>query len=177
VLFAKEELAVSDEGFGVLMAVIGGGALLAGVIADRVAARLGRRLALLIGAGGPVLATLAIAAAPVTWWVALMLAVQMVLATIWNIIAMSLRQRLIPNHLFGRVNALFRFFAWGSLPVGAALGGVLASAAGLRAPYVASAGLMLLAFVLVVIRLRPAAIDAALVAASDGAATSIGTPG
>jgi MFS family permease len=177
VLFAKEELGVSEEGFGVLMAVIGGGALLAGVVADRVAARLGRRLAMLIGAGGPVLATLAIAAAPVAWWVALMLAVQMVLATIWNIIAMSLRQRLIPNHLFGRVNALFRFFAWGSLPIGAVLGGVLASVAGLRAPYVASAGLMLLAFVLVVTRMRPAAIDAALAAATDDSATTIGTLG
>lgn len=172
VLFAKEELGVSNLGFGVLMAVIGGGALMAGVVADRVAMRLGRRLAMLIGAGGPVVATLAIAALPVAWWVALMLAVQMILATIWNIIAMSLRQRVVPNHLFGRVNALFRFFAWGSLPIGAALGGLLASVGGLRAPYVASAGLMLVAFVLVLTRMRPAAIDAALAAAADGGSPS-----
>jgi MFS family permease len=166
VLFAKEELGVSERGFGVLVAVIGGGALLAGMIADRVAAKLGRRVAMLVGAGGPVLATLAIAAAPVAWWVAAMLAVQMMLGTTWSIIAVSIRQRLVPNHLYGRVNSLFRFFAFGSMPIGAALGGLLASVAGLRAPYIASAALMCVAFLLVVFRLRPAAIDAALAAAA-----------
>ena len=162
VLFATEELGVSERGFGVLLAVIGGGALLAGMVADRVADRLGRRMAMLIGAGGPVLATLAIAAAPVAWWVALMLAVQMMLATTWSIIAISLRQRLVPSHLYGRVNSLFRFFAYGSMPIGAALGGLLASVAGLRAPYLASAALMSAALLLVIVELRPAVIDAAL---------------
>jgi MFS family permease len=175
VLFATKELGVSERGFGLLLAVIGGGALLAGMVADRVATRLGRRTAMLIGAGGPVLATLAIAAAPVAWWVAAMLAVQMMLGTVWSIIAVSIRQRLVPNHLYGRVNSLFRFFAYGAMPIGALLGGVLASVAGLRAPYVASAVLMFLAFLLVVFRLRPAAIDAALAAAaaSDPAAVTI----
>jgi MFS family permease len=166
VLFATKELGVSERGFGVLLAVIGGGALLAGMVADRVAARLGRRTAMLVGAGGPVLATLGIAAAPVAWWVAAMLAVQMMLGTVWSIIAVSIRQRLVPNHLYGRVNSLFRFFAYGALPIGAFLGGVLASVAGLRAPYVASAVLMFVAFLLVVFKLRPAAIDAALAAAA-----------
>jgi MFS family permease len=166
VLFATKELGVSERGFGVLLAVIGGGALLAGMLADRVAARLGRRTAMLVGAGGPVVATLAIAVAPVAWWVAAMLAVQMMLSTVWSIIAVSIRQRLVPNHLYGRVNSLFRFFAYGAMPIGALLGGVLASFAGLRAPYVASALLMFMAFLLVVFKLRPAAIDAALAAAT-----------
>jgi MFS family permease len=166
VLFATDELGVSERGFGLLLAVIGGAALVAGMVADRVAERLGRRAAMLIGAGGPILATLAIAAAPVAWWVALMLAVQMMLATTWSIIAMSLRQRLVPSHLYGRVNSLFRFFAYGAMPVGALLGGLLASVAGLRAPYVASAVLMFGALLLVIFELRPAAIDAALSAAS-----------
>lgn len=166
VLFARDELGVSERGFGVLLAVIGGGALLAGMIADRVAEKIGRRTAMLVGAGGPVLATLGIAAFPVAWWVAAMLAVQMMLATMWSIIAMSLRQRLVPTELFGRVNSLFRFFAYGAMPVGALLGGVLASVAGLRAPYIASAVLMFGALLLVIYELRPATIDAALAAAA-----------
>jgi MFS family permease len=167
VLFAREELGVSERGFGVLLAVIGGGALLAGMVADRVADKLGRRTAMLIGAGGPIVATLTIAAAPVAWVVAVMLAVHMMLATTWSIISVSLRQRLVPNHLYGRVNSLFRFFAYGSMPIGAFLGGLVASVAGLRAPYVASAVLMFAAFLLVLFRLRPAAIDAALAAAAE----------
>jgi predicted MFS family arabinose efflux permease len=91
-----------------------------------------------------------------------MLAVQMMLATTWSIIAISLRQRLVPSHLYGRVNSLFRFFAYGSMPIGAALGGLLASVAGLRAPYLASAALMSAALLLVIVELRPAVIDAAL---------------
>jgi hypothetical protein len=34
-----------------------------------------------------------------------------------------LRQTIIPSHLLGRVNSVYRFFAWGMMPVGAALGG------------------------------------------------------
>jgi hypothetical protein len=33
--------------------------------------------------------------------------------TLWNVITVSLRQRLIPDHLLGRVNSVYRFFAWG----------------------------------------------------------------
>ena len=38
-------------------------------------------------------------------------------------ITVSLRQSIIPSHLLGRVNSVYRFFAWGMMPIGAALGG------------------------------------------------------
>jgi hypothetical protein len=40
------------------------------------------------------------------------------------VITVSLRQSIIPPHLLGRVNSVYRFFAWGMMPVGAALGGI-----------------------------------------------------
>ena len=40
---------------------------------------------------------------------------------------MSLRQRIVPDHLLGRVNAGYRLVAWGTMPLGAALGGVVAA--------------------------------------------------
>ncbi len=43
---------------------------------------------------------------------------------LWNVITVSLRQTIIPPHLLGRVNSVYRFFAWGMMPIGAALGGV-----------------------------------------------------
>jgi MFS family permease len=59
---------------------------------------------------------------------------------VWNVVAVSLRQAAVPDRLFGRVNSAYRFVQWGSMPVGAALGGWLAGAYGLRAPWLVSAG-------------------------------------
>ena len=44
-----------------------------------------------------------------------------VLALLWNVITVSLRQSIIPDHLLGRVNSVYRFLAWGMIPIGAAL--------------------------------------------------------
>jgi hypothetical protein len=50
-------------------------------------------------------------------------AVEALLATLWNVITVSLRQTIIPAQLLGRVNSVYRFFAWGMMPIGAAIGG------------------------------------------------------
>ncbi|WP_432971071.1 MFS transporter [Dactylosporangium sp. CA-233914] len=42
------------------------------------------------------------------------------------------RQQAAPDHLQGRVNATARMIAWGGQPLGAALGGMIAEAAGVR---------------------------------------------
>ena len=41
----------------------------------------------------------------------------------WNVITVSLRQRIVPDELLGRVNAGYRLLAWGTMPIGAAAGG------------------------------------------------------
>ncbi|MGO8888342.1 MAG: hypothetical protein ACLQB1_01325 [Streptosporangiaceae bacterium] len=56
--------------------------------------------------------------------------------TMWNIVTVSLRQRIVPAPLLGRVNSVYRMLGWGLMPVGALAGGFVAHAAGLRAPYV-----------------------------------------
>ncbi|MDG4827541.1 MFS transporter [Asanoa sp. WMMD1127] len=47
-----------------------------------------------------------------------------------NVHAVSLRQAAVPAELRGRVNAAYRLISWGAVPVGAALGGVVATQAG-----------------------------------------------
>ena len=47
----------------------------------------------------------------------------------WNIVSVSLRQRLIPDDLRGRVNSLYRLLAWGMIPLGIALAGWVIGAA------------------------------------------------
>jgi hypothetical protein len=64
----------------------------------------------------------------------------------WNVVAVFLRQTLVPNAVLGRVNSAYRFIAWGTLPVGALCGGFLAGAFGVRSVF--SAGAIVLAVAL-----------------------------
>ncbi|BCB76470.1 hypothetical protein Pflav_028800 [Phytohabitans flavus] len=56
-----------------------------------------------------------------------------------NVHAVSLRQTAVPERLRGRVNAAYRLISWGAMPVGAAVGGVVASHAGAWAAMAAGA--------------------------------------
>ncbi|MFM2072573.1 MAG: hypothetical protein RLZZ623_2836, partial [Actinomycetota bacterium] len=110
----------------------------------------------------PVITMLAIGTVAVTWWVVLMITVQAMMITVWSIIAVTLRQQIVPDRLFGRVNGVYRWFSWGAMPIGALLGGLVASRFGLRAPYFAGAAVMLVAYVLIVTHLREPAIRRAI---------------
>ena len=79
-------------------------------------------------------------------WVSVIVTVVMAFGTtVWNTVTVSLRQRIVPPHLFGRVNSVYRWLVWGSISIGAALGGVVASLFGLRAPFFFGAGLGVIA--------------------------------
>jgi MFS family permease len=49
-----------------------------------------------------------------------------------NVNQLTLRQAITPHRLLGRMNAVTRFMYWGTMPVGSALGGVVAQSIGLR---------------------------------------------
>ncbi len=58
---------------------------------------------------------------------------------LFNITAVTMRQRLVPADLLGRVTSLYGTVTRGGEAVGAIAGGVLAAAAGIRAPMLAGA--------------------------------------
>ena len=71
-----------------------------------------------------------------TPWVAgLTLAVFGVHAAIWSILTVTLRQRLVPDDLLGRVSSAYALFSAGGAAVGALLGGILAHDFGITAPF------------------------------------------
>jgi MFS family permease len=75
-------------------------------------------------------------------WVSAIATVAMAFGTtVWNTVTVSLRQRIVPPSLFGRVNSVYRWLVWGSISIGAALGGITAREFGLRAPFFFGAGL------------------------------------
>lgn len=53
-------------------------------------------------------------------------------ASIWVILVSSIRQRLVPGALLGRVYSASRFISWGVGPLGAALAGIFAELWGIR---------------------------------------------
>ena len=125
VLFVQEVL---HQG-ATVFAIIGMGgavaAVVAGAFASYVSKRLGSGTCLAITLGG--LAITAPLVGLARWWpvVFVLFAAESLLSTLWNVITVSLRQAIIPQHLLGRVNSVYRFFAWGMMPIGAILGGVV----------------------------------------------------
>lgn len=62
---------------------------------------------------------------------------------VYAITSLSLRQRLCPSNLLGRVNATMRFLIMGLFPLGAALGGALGELFGVRATLLVAAVVIL----------------------------------
>jgi MFS family permease len=153
VLFALDELGLSDAGYGFLLAATAVGNVLGGMWAGRLDRRFGPQV-LLPAAGLVAAAGYAVCGAADGWLLAaIALAVEAVAVAVGNVANLALRQRVIPNDLLGRVGNVFRFFIFGAIPLGALAGGFLVQGIGLRAPFAAAAGLQALVVVLLAPRL------------------------
>lgn len=67
------------------------------------------------------------------------LAVSSSIGGAFNVVFGSIRQRIVPNHLLGRVMGSFRVISWGALPLGALLGGIIGQTFGLTAVFIGAA--------------------------------------
>lgn len=148
VLFVQEILGLEATSFGLLLTAGAVGAVVGSVTAPKVARSLGKgpSLTLTLIGSTVALAITGLTSSAVVVWV--MFVVEALLATLWNVITVSLRQRVIPDRLLGRVNSVYRFFGWGMMSVGALIGGAVVSAAeplvgrewALRLPFLVGAG-------------------------------------
>lgn len=131
VLFAQESLGVDAFVFAILGMAGAVGGILGSVTAPRVSKAMGSGPSLYFTLLASVFTNLIIGFA--THWsiVFVMFAIFSFSAVLWNVITVSLRQTIIPDELLGRVNSVYRFFAWGMMPIGLAIGGLLV--AGLEA--------------------------------------------
>jgi MFS family permease len=130
VLFSQEVLDVTPLTFTLMGFGFAAGGIVGGYAAPWLSRTLGSGtcLALTLLSGAITSALVGISSSwPV---VAVLFALNFVLGSTWNIITVSLRQSVIPSHLLGRVNSVYRFFAWGMMPVGALLGGLIVAGMG-----------------------------------------------
>ncbi len=142
VLHAQENLLLDEIGFGLLLASAAVGGVTGAQLAPRVIHRLGRKASVLTSVG-------AVAAGIAIMGVATGLPVAGAgfalfgfAAEIWNIVSVTYRQAATPDAMLGRVMSGFRVIAYGAFPIGAALGGLIASAVSLRAAFFVGAALV-----------------------------------
>ena len=174
ILFAQEILDTSVFIFAILGTAGAIGGTVGGILGPKISAKLGSGPSLYLTLLSAPVITLIIGLSS-SWqlfWA--LTAIGTCFAVLWNVITVSLRQSIIPSHLLGRVNSVYRFFAWGSLPIGTLIGGALVDLVqltgdrefALRLPYllVSVAGLLL--FFFAAPRLTTAKIESARKAAN-----------
>lgn len=147
VKYASDELGVTGRGYGVLLAVMSAGSIVGGLAGDRITSRWGTSATIVLPYGVFALSSLvmgiwrnvpvAVAASAAT----------SIAGTVWNVSTVSLRQRIIPSELFGRVNSAYRFIGTGFIAVGSAIGGFIAKGYDYAAPFTVGGVIMLVALV------------------------------
>ena len=141
VLFAEQVLRVGPLGFGLLFSSTAAGGLLGSLMAGRVTARIGRGSAVVAGLASMGAGMAAVGLMSNAFAAGALLFLVGVAVGVTNVAGVTLRQVLTPNRLLGRVVSSFRMIGFGMIPAGAALGGWLARASGLRAPFLLGGGL------------------------------------
>lgn len=121
------------------------GAVVGSLLAERVQRRWAELPTILTG----LVASSVLLLVPVLWpdpWVtAATLAVVGVANTVGNVVSQSMRQRLVPTVLQGRVSGASRALGFGLMPVGALAGGAIAETRGLPVTFVAAVAVMMAA--------------------------------
>jgi MFS family permease len=125
ILFAQEVLNTTVFIFAVLGTAGAVGGILGGLLGPKVSEKVGSGRALAIALFVMPASTLIIGFMSQWYLVWILVAIETFVAVLWNIVTVSLRQSLIPSHLLGRVNSVYRFFAWGTIPIGTLLGGAI----------------------------------------------------
>src|SRR3712207_6657087 len=135
----RSALGLSEQGYGLLLTPLAVGSLLGPFAAQGIGGVLGRARSLTLTVVGSALLLGVPAVTADARLVGAAFLVGGALIVVWNVVTVSLRQRITPDRLLGRVNSGYRLLAWGTMPLGAAAGGVLADAVGLPAVFVSMA--------------------------------------
>jgi predicted MFS family arabinose efflux permease len=135
VLYANERLGMGPVGFGLLTTAVAVGGLVGMVLYGRLERRFSlgdiMRVGLLIETGTHL--SLALTTLP-----AVALVTMVVFGAhefVWGTTSTVVRQRAVPDELLGRVSGVYRVAIVGGLVIGTPLGGLLASAYGITAPF------------------------------------------
>jgi len=134
VLHVQDNLGLGARAYGLILASGAVGGIAGGLAGEHVVRWLGpkRTAQIMLACSAP--AFLAFAFAPNAVCLAVAMALFQFTGLVWNTVSVSYRQRTIPDAILGRVNSLYRLLAWGMMPVGLLLSGLIVRMAELSLP-------------------------------------------
>lgn len=127
ILFAQEILHTSVIEFAILGTAGAIGGMLGGWLGPKVSEKRGSGFSLAISLLLIPVTTFLIGLLNNWYLMYFLVVIEVFVSVLWNIVTVSLRQSIIPKELMGRVNSVYRFFAWGSIPIGLLLSGATVS--------------------------------------------------
>jgi MFS family permease len=134
-LYLVRELGLGPELIGLVFGVGSLGFLVGALLPARIQRLIGLGptiiVSIFIGGAATLLVPLAPRESPIPFIIVAELLLGMS-QVIYNVSQVSLRQAITPDRLQGRMNATMRFLVWGTIPIGATIGGFLGGAIGLR---------------------------------------------
>jgi MFS family permease len=142
VLWSRERLGFGELGYGLLLTCSAVGGLIGSATAGRLERRFGASTLLRIGLLIETTMHLVLALTRTPWVGCLMIGIFGVHAVIWGAVTIAIRQRVVPDHLRGRVNSVNYLFSVGGSALGALQGGFVARAFGITAPFWLALGVM-----------------------------------
>ena len=142
VLHAQDNLSLSEIGFGLLLASAAVGGVTGALLAPRTISRFGRRPSVLAAVLAAAAGIVMMGAADNLWTAVAGFAIFGFAGEVWNIVSVTYRQSVTPDDLLGRVMSGFRVIAYGAFPLGAILGGFIASTISLRAAFYIGGGII-----------------------------------
>jgi predicted MFS family arabinose efflux permease len=135
IFYAAEELDLSAGTLGLIFAL--------GNIGVLIGALGGGRIAKAIGIGPTIIATAALSGLGLVfiplaprddpfWFFVIGGVIGGFTAVAYNVNQVGLRQAITPDRMLGRMNATMRLIVWGTIPIGATIGGVLGTTIGVQ---------------------------------------------
>jgi MFS family permease len=133
--YAVEELGLSAGTIGLIFTVANVGVLAGALTAERWGRWIGVGRTIVASAFLSSFPFVAVALAPqdnpVPWIIAGFF-IGSAMAVIYNVNQVSFRQAITPERMQGRMNATMRFIVWGTIPIGAFVGGILGGTIGVH---------------------------------------------
>jgi predicted MFS family arabinose efflux permease len=143
VLYSRQRLGLSDVGYGVLLTTFAAGGLLGSVLTPRLVRRISATVLLRAGLLVEVAlhATLAATTSPlIAGGIIVVFGIHTV---VWGVVVTTVRQRTVPQAMFGRVTGVYSLLDLGGAALGSLVGGAVAQAYGIVATFWTAAAAMI----------------------------------
>lgn len=142
VILVTERLGLSNFQFGLLLAVESAAALVMAFVVPQLVTRTSHGFSMKLSVVFYTVGAVMLSATVFVPLIVVAMLIDGASQPTWNIVSVTVRQRLVPDEIFGRMMTAYLFIAWGMQPFGALAGGVIAEAFGPEWVYVMSAAVV-----------------------------------